>query len=64
VGLGAAYPVAGTALDVSLKTTGLPALAGVVATLMGLLLLIIAVVQAVAAQLPSEPAKAATSKAA
>lgn len=64
VGFGAAYPVAGTALDVSLKTTGLPALAGVMATLIGVLLLIIAIVQALVAQLPSEPAKAATTKAA
>jgi len=62
VGFGAAYPVAGTALDVSLKTTGLPALAGVIATLMGVLLLIIALVLAVVAQVPSESAKAARTK--
>jgi uncharacterized membrane protein len=62
VGFGAAYPVAGTALEVSLKTTGLPALAGVVATLIGLLVLIIALVQAVVAQVPSESAKTASTK--
>jgi uncharacterized membrane protein len=60
VGFGAAYPVAGTALEVSLKTTGLPALAGVISTLIGVLLLIIALVQALVAQLPSEPAKTPT----
>jgi uncharacterized membrane protein len=62
VGFGAAYPVAGTALDVSFKTTGLPALAGVTATLIGILLLIIALVQAVVAQVPSESAKTARTK--
>ena len=62
VGFGAAYPVAGTALEVSLKTTGLPALAGVITTLIGVLLLIIALVQAVVAQVPSESAKTAHTK--
>jgi uncharacterized membrane protein len=62
VGFGAAYPVAGTALEVSLKTTGLAALAGVVTTLIGLLVLIIALVQAVAAQVPSVSPKTASSK--
>lgn len=61
VGFGAAYPVAGTALELSLKTTGLPALAGTIATLIGILLLIIALVQAVVAQLPNQPAKTANS---
>ncbi|HTM37288.1 MAG TPA: hypothetical protein VL156_11110 [Terriglobales bacterium] len=62
LGFGAAYPVAGTALEVSLKTTGLPALAGLISTLVGVLLLIIALVQALVAQVPSEPAKAPTTK--
>jgi hypothetical protein len=62
VGFGAAYPVAGTALDVSLKTTGLPALLGVLATLIGVLVLLIALVQAVVAQMPGESAKAVSTK--
>jgi hypothetical protein len=62
VGFGAAYPVAGTALDVSLKTTGLPALLGVLTTLIGVLVLIIALVQAVVAQMPGESAKTASTK--
>jgi uncharacterized membrane protein len=49
-GFSAAYPVSGTALDISLKTTGLPAMAGLVATLVGLVLLIVALVQAVVGQ--------------
>jgi len=60
LGFGAAYPVAGTALEVSIKTTGLPALAGLISTLVGILLLILALVQALVAQLPGEPAKTAT----
>jgi len=60
VGFGAAYPVAGTALDLSLETTGLPALLGVLATLIGVLVLIIALVQAVVAQMPGESAKTAS----
>jgi uncharacterized membrane protein len=64
VGFGAAYPVVGTALDVSLKTTGLPALLGVITTLIGLLVLILALVQAVVAQMPGESAKTASTKAA
>ena len=62
VGFGAAYPVAGTALEVSLKTTGLPALAGVITTLIGALVLIIALVQALVAQVPSGSAKTAGTK--
>lgn len=49
-GLSAAFPVSGAAFDLSLKTTGMPALAGVGATLIGLVLLIVALVQAVVAQ--------------
>ena len=64
VGFGAAYPVAGTSLEVSLKTTGLAALAGVITTLIGVLLLIVALVQAVLAQVPDHSAKTASTKAA
>ncbi len=61
-GFGAAYPVAATALDLSIRTTGLPALAGVISTLFGILLLIIALVQAVVAQVPGASAKTASAK--
>jgi len=50
VGFGAAYPVSGTSLQLSITTTGLPALAGFVSTLLGMLLLIVEVVQAVVGQ--------------
>ena len=60
MGFGAAYPIAGTALDISLKTVGWPALAGVASTLLGVLLLIIALVQAIVAQVPQSAAKPAT----
>ncbi len=52
VGFGAAYPIAGTSFEISLKTMGAPALGGVIATLLGILLLLIALVQAVVAQIP------------
>ena len=63
IGVSGAYPVAGAALDVSIKTTGLPAVLGVSATLIGVVLLIVALVQAVVAQVrwPGEkPAVVAT----
>jgi len=47
IGLSGAYPVAGAALELSIKTTGLPAITGVAATLIGVVLLIVALVQAV-----------------
>ena len=61
IGLSGAYPVAGAALDVSIKTTGLPAILGVTATLIGIVLLAVALVQAVVGQvhLPGEKPTAA-----
>lgn len=50
IGLSGAYPVAGAAVEVSIKTTGLPAILGVSATLIGVVLLVVALVQAVVAQ--------------
>jgi hypothetical protein len=50
---GAAYPVAGTSLQVSVTTTGLPALTGFGFTVIGLALLIWAFVAAVLEQMPS-----------
>ena len=50
IGLSGAYPIAGAALEVSIKTTGLPAVLGVSAALIGVVLLIVAMVQAVVAQ--------------
>jgi uncharacterized membrane protein len=52
VGFSAAYPVSGASLQVSLNTTGLPAMAGVPLTLLGLLLLIAAVIIAAVRTLP------------
>jgi hypothetical protein len=46
-GFSGAYPVAGASLQVSIATTGLPALVGVPLTLLGLLLLIAAVIGAI-----------------
>jgi hypothetical protein len=43
----AAYPVGGASLQVSLTTTGMPAMAGFALTVVGLLLLIWAVVDAI-----------------
>ncbi len=58
IGLSGAYPIAGAALEVAIKTTGWPAIAGVSATLIGLVLLLVALVQAVVAQVhwPGEKA--------
>jgi TRAP-type C4-dicarboxylate transport system permease small subunit len=50
IGLSGAYPIAGAAMEVSIKTTGWPAIVGVSATLIGFVLLIVALVQAVVAQ--------------
>lgn len=50
IGLSGAYPIAGAALEVSIKTTGWPAIAGVCTTLIGVVLLLVALVQAVVGQ--------------
>jgi uncharacterized membrane protein len=50
IGFSAAYPVSGTSLQVSVTTTGLPALAGSVSTVIGVLLLVVALIQAVVRQ--------------
>ncbi|MGO9865949.1 MAG: hypothetical protein ACLPLR_20270 [Terriglobales bacterium] len=52
VGFSAAYPVAGASLQVSVTTTGLPAMVGVPLTLLGLLLLIAAAIIATVRMLP------------
>jgi hypothetical protein len=52
VSFSAAYPISGTALQVDLKTMGVPAIAGLAATLLGTILLIVAAVQAIVAQWP------------
>lgn len=46
----AAYPVSGAALQLAINTNGLPAVAGFVSTLIGILLLIIASIQAIVGQ--------------
>ncbi len=63
IGLSGAYPVAGAALEVSIKTTGWPAILGLWSTLIGVVLLLVALVQAVVAQVhwPGEKT-AATAK--
>ena len=53
VGFSVASPVSGTSLNVSINTTGLPAIVGVPLTLLGALLLIAAVIGAVVRMLPS-----------
>ena len=50
-GFSAAYPVAGASLQLSLTTTGLPAMAGFAFTVVGILLLIWALVDAVVRQI-------------
>ena len=64
IGLSGAYPIAGAAVEVSIKTTGLPAVLGVSATLIGVVLLIVALVQAVVGQvhLPGEKTSAVVAK--
>ena len=52
VGFSAAHPVSATSLQVSITTTGLPALAGSVSTVIGVLLLIVALIQAIVGQVP------------
>jgi len=60
IGLSGAYPVAGAAMEIAIKTTGWPAIVGVSATLIGLVLLVVALVQAVVAQVrwPGEKPRA------
>lgn len=60
IGVSGAYPIAGAALDVAIKTTGWPAVAGTAATLIGVVLLIVALVQAIVAQVrwPGEKTRA------
>ena len=61
IGFGAAYPVSGTSLHISIITTGLPALAGLASTVVGMLLLAVALIQGLIAQVrwPGESAKTA-----
>ena len=53
-GFSAAYPVSGASLQVSIKTTGLPAMLGFSLTLVGVLLLIAAVISAIVGQIPGK----------
>ena len=66
VGFSAAYPVSGTSFQVAINTTGFAAMAGVISTLIGILLLITATLQAIGGQVrsPAEKAKAQLSSAA
>jgi hypothetical protein len=50
VGFNAAYPASGASLQVSINTTGLPAMTGAAATVLGVLLLSLALVQAIIGQ--------------
>ena len=61
IGFSAAYPVSGAALQVSINTTGLPATAGLASTLVGVLLLLVALIQAIVNQVhwPGESSKTA-----
>ena len=55
VGFSAAYPTSGASLQVSLNTTGTPAMAGVGLTLLGLVLLLWALVEAILRQMQGPP---------
>ena len=59
IGFSAAYPMAGASLQIAINTAGFPAVAGVVLTLVGLLLLIVALIQAVVSQWPEGAVKTA-----
>ncbi len=50
VNFSAAYPVSGASLQVAINTTGMPAMAGFAATLLGAVLLAAALVQAILGQ--------------
>ena len=52
-GFSAAFPVAGTSLQVNLTTTGMPAMGGLVLAVIGLLLLIGALFAAITEQVKS-----------
>lgn len=58
VGFNAAYPVSGASLQVAINTTGFAAMAGVASTLIGILLLITATLQAIVGQVRSPGEKA------
>ena len=53
VGFNVAFPVSGASLQVSINTTGLPAMAGVPLTLLGVVLLIVAVISAIVRRVPT-----------
>jgi hypothetical protein len=59
IGFNAAYPASGASLQVAINTTGLAAMTGVGSTIIGLLLLIVALIQAVVNQIrwPGESPK-------
>jgi len=62
--LSGAYPLAGAAMEVAIKTTGWPAITGVAATLIGVVLLVVALVQALVGQVhwPGEKPVAVAAK--
>lgn len=60
VGFSAAYPISGASLQVSINTTGMPAVAGFGATVLGTLLLLIALIQAIVAEVERVSAKTAS----
>ena len=66
VGFSAAFPVSGASLRVAINTTGSAAMAGVASTLIGILLLITATLQAIVGQVrsPGEKRKVQPSSAA
>jgi hypothetical protein len=57
-GFNAAYPVAGASLQLCLTTTGMPAMSGLALTLLGFLLLIWALVDAIVRQIELRAATA------
>ncbi|HUO16879.1 MAG TPA: hypothetical protein VMX38_17985 [Verrucomicrobiae bacterium] len=59
-GFSAAYPASGASLQLSINTTGMPAMAGFGATLLGTLLLLIALIQAIVAELGGAQASSPT----
>ncbi len=60
VGFNLAYPVSGASLQVSINTTGLPAIAGFGCTVLGVLLLAAAAVQAIVALAMRDPVRRQT----
>jgi len=61
IGFSASYPVSWRALLVSINTTGRPLIAGLASTLVGVLLLLVALIQAIVNQVhwPGESSKTA-----